>query len=211
MKQNPSDIVIVGGGVMGSSTAYHLMSHDDRLRVTVVEVDPTYSRASTTLSLGNARIQFSLRENVQVVMGTGDAASGLLGAGIVDAQTLFLSLSTGAQVMVPSDAFQPDLTGRTHTFCSALEPGPDSPGWYQMGATLVAGMAMLIRFTIFPVFTVNNAARDPSTLLILISLSVIGVGWLLLTIISKTLVFPQQVSEESYRFLFDSPLVHAPD
>lgn len=79
---------------------------------------------------------------IPVATGSGDAACGLLGAGIVDAETLFLSLSTGAQVMAPSEAFQPDLTGRTHTFCSALEPGPESPGWYQMGATLVAGMAM---------------------------------------------------------------------
>jgi xylulokinase len=83
-----------------------------------------------------------LAAETPVVTGTGDAPSGLLGAGIVDAATMFLSLSTGAQVMIPSEAFQPDLSGRTHTFCSALEPGPGRPGWYQMGATLVAGMAM---------------------------------------------------------------------
>jgi xylulokinase len=83
-----------------------------------------------------------LEPGTPVVTGTGDAPSGLLGAGIVDAETMLLSLSTGAQVMVPSDAFQPDLTGRTHTYCAALEPGPGHPGWYQMGATLVAGMAM---------------------------------------------------------------------
>lgn len=77
-----------------------------------------------------------------VVTGTGDAPSGLLGAGIVDPATMLLSLSTGAQVMVPDDGFHPDLAGRTHAFCSALEPGWQRPGWYQMGATLVAGMAM---------------------------------------------------------------------
>jgi xylulokinase len=77
-----------------------------------------------------------------VVTGTGDAPSGLLGAGIVDPETMLLSLSTGAQVMIPAEEFRPDLTGRTHTFCSALDPGAGRPGWYQMGATLVAGMAM---------------------------------------------------------------------
>ena len=77
-----------------------------------------------------------------VVTGTGDAPSGLLGAGIVDAATMLFSLSTGAQVMVPDDAFQPDPAGRTHAYCSALEPAPGHPGWYQMGATLVAGMAL---------------------------------------------------------------------
>jgi xylulokinase len=77
-----------------------------------------------------------------VVTGTGDAPSGLLGAGIVDPETMLLSLSTGAQVMVPRDVFTPDLHGWTHTFCSALEPVMGRPAWYQMGATLVAGMAM---------------------------------------------------------------------
>lgn len=77
-----------------------------------------------------------------VVTGTADTAASLLGAGIVDAETLLLSLSTGAQVMTPSDVFAPDPSGRSHTFCSALEPTGGSPGWYQMGATLAAGMAM---------------------------------------------------------------------
>ncbi len=52
--------------IMGSATAYHLMRANNRLRVVVVERDPTYSRASTTLSLANIRIQFSLKENVQI-------------------------------------------------------------------------------------------------------------------------------------------------
>jgi len=77
-----------------------------------------------------------------VVVGTGDAPAGLLGAGIVDPGTMLLSISTGAQVMVPATSVHPDPAGRSHTFCGALEPGPDRPGWYQMGATLVAGMAM---------------------------------------------------------------------
>src|SRR6185503_12257926 len=83
-----------------------------------------------------------LAAGTPVVTGTGDAPSGLLGAGIVEAESLFVSLSTGAQVMVPADRFTPDLTGRTHTFCSALDPAPGHPGWYQMGATLAGGMAM---------------------------------------------------------------------
>ena len=60
------DVVIVGGGVMGSSTAYNLMHADNRLKVSVVEMDPTYARASTALSMANARIQFSLKENIQI-------------------------------------------------------------------------------------------------------------------------------------------------
>lgn len=78
---------------------------------------------------------------VPVVVGAGDAASGLMGAGILDPATMLLSLSTGAQVMVPARGVEPDPEGRMHTFCAALEPTPELSGWYQMGATLAAGMA----------------------------------------------------------------------
>ncbi len=60
------DVVITGGGIMGSSTAYHLVKMDPGLKVVVVERDPTYARASTTLSMSNVRIQFSLKENIQI-------------------------------------------------------------------------------------------------------------------------------------------------
>ncbi|MCU0561363.1 MAG: FAD-binding oxidoreductase [Desulfobacterales bacterium] len=60
------DVIITGGGIMGSATAYHLMKSDPALKVAVVERDPTYARASTTLSMSNVRIQFSLKENIQI-------------------------------------------------------------------------------------------------------------------------------------------------
>ena len=60
------DVIIVGGAVMGSSLAYHLLAMEPRMKLAVVERDPTYSRASTTLSLGGVRIQFSLKENIQI-------------------------------------------------------------------------------------------------------------------------------------------------
>jgi FAD-dependent oxidoreductase domain-containing protein 1 len=60
------DVIIVGGGIMGSSTAYHLKRSEENIKVAVVEMDPTYSRASSTLSVANIRIQFSLKENIQI-------------------------------------------------------------------------------------------------------------------------------------------------
>jgi FAD-dependent oxidoreductase domain-containing protein 1 len=67
MSQTASyDVVITGGGIMGSSTAYCLTTMHPGLKVAVVERDPTYARASTTLSMSNVRIQFSLRENIQI-------------------------------------------------------------------------------------------------------------------------------------------------
>jgi FAD-dependent oxidoreductase domain-containing protein 1 len=66
MKDKNFDIIIIGGGIMGSSTAYHLMRADSSLKVLVIEKDLGYEKASTALSMVNARIQFSLKENVQV-------------------------------------------------------------------------------------------------------------------------------------------------
>jgi len=66
MSDNSYDIVIVGGGIMGCSTAYNLTRFDEKLKVAVVEMDPAYTRASTTLSWANVRIHFSLKENIQV-------------------------------------------------------------------------------------------------------------------------------------------------
>jgi len=66
MTHQSYDVIIVGGGIMGSATAYNLMKVDNTLKVAVVERDPSYARASTTLSLSNVRIQFSLKENIQI-------------------------------------------------------------------------------------------------------------------------------------------------
>lgn len=60
------DVIIVGGGIMGSSTAYHLLRSDPALEVMVIERDDTYRHASTLLSDGNVRIQFSLEENIRI-------------------------------------------------------------------------------------------------------------------------------------------------
>jgi len=66
MKKGCYDVIIVGGGIMGCSTAYHLINSDNKLKIAVIEMDPAYARASSTLSMANIRIQFSLKENVQI-------------------------------------------------------------------------------------------------------------------------------------------------
>jgi len=66
MENRSYDVIVVGGAVMGSSVAYHLLKLDPRLRVAVVERDPAYTRSSTALSLGGVRVQFSLKENILI-------------------------------------------------------------------------------------------------------------------------------------------------
>jgi glycine/D-amino acid oxidase-like deaminating enzyme len=62
-----ADVVIVGGGVVGSSVAVHLRQAGCRGRVVVVERDDTYSRASSSLAMGGIRQQFTLAPNVRMV------------------------------------------------------------------------------------------------------------------------------------------------
>ena len=61
------DIIIIGGGVMGCSIAYWLANRvKNGFRILVVERDPTYSYAATTMSVGGLRQQFSLPENIEM-------------------------------------------------------------------------------------------------------------------------------------------------
>ncbi len=59
-------IAIVGGGVIGSSIAYHLVQDGYPGRVVVVERDATYARASSFLAMGGIRQQFSSAVNIQL-------------------------------------------------------------------------------------------------------------------------------------------------
>jgi len=61
------DVVIVGGAVIGSSVAYFLAANPDFAgSILVVERDPTYCFAATSLSAASIRVQFSNPINVKI-------------------------------------------------------------------------------------------------------------------------------------------------
>lgn len=61
------DVVIVGGAVIGSAVAYFLAANPHfGGSILVVERDPTYARASTSLSSSSIRTQFSNPINVRI-------------------------------------------------------------------------------------------------------------------------------------------------
>ena len=63
-----ADIVIVGGGIVGSAAAYFLSTDAGFAgrRIALVERDPGYTQASTARSAGGLRQQFSTPENIQL-------------------------------------------------------------------------------------------------------------------------------------------------
>jgi glycine/D-amino acid oxidase-like deaminating enzyme len=66
MAQKAYDILIVGGGVIGSSIAYHLLNDGLDCTVAVLEKDPSYEFASTPRSMGGIRQQFSTEINIRI-------------------------------------------------------------------------------------------------------------------------------------------------
>jgi FAD-dependent oxidoreductase domain-containing protein 1 len=61
-----ADVVIIGGGVVGSSIGYHLRQDGFTGRVVIVERDHTYARASSNLAMGGIRQQFGSTVNIRL-------------------------------------------------------------------------------------------------------------------------------------------------
>jgi FAD-dependent oxidoreductase domain-containing protein 1 len=59
-----ADVVVVGGGVVGSSVALHLRQRLIGARIVVVERDPTYEFSSSRLATGGIRQQYDSALNV---------------------------------------------------------------------------------------------------------------------------------------------------
>ena len=66
-KKSSYDIIIVGGAIMGSSTAWFLADNDDfNGSVLVVERDPNYEFCSTAHTNSCMRQQFSEELNIRI-------------------------------------------------------------------------------------------------------------------------------------------------
>lgn len=60
------DVAVIGGGIVGSSTAYFLKTLAPTLSVCVIEPDPSYEFCSTVRASGGARRLFSCPENIEM-------------------------------------------------------------------------------------------------------------------------------------------------
>ncbi len=66
MTKQQFDVIFVGAGVMGCAIATYLLRHDSQLKIALIEKDLTYQYSSTILSDGNSRVQFNIKENIQM-------------------------------------------------------------------------------------------------------------------------------------------------
>jgi glycine/D-amino acid oxidase-like deaminating enzyme len=110
-----ADVVIIGGGVMAAATAFFLaQSHG--VRALVLERDPTYARASSSLSASSIRQQFSTAINIALSQASraffrriatelaveGDAPD----IGLVEPGYLYLASDAGAEALRHSVSLQ---------------------------------------------------------------------------------------------------------
>ena len=59
-----AEVVIIGGGIIGASIAYHLRQDGLSGHLIVIERDTTYARATTPMSMGGVRQQYTAPCNI---------------------------------------------------------------------------------------------------------------------------------------------------
>lgn len=101
------DVIVIGGGAMGGAVAVQLL--EDKAfdgRVTIIERDPTFKRASSALSAAGTRRQFSTPENIRMSAYSFEWMRDRLDVGIHEGGYLYLSSAATAAALEQNHAIQ---------------------------------------------------------------------------------------------------------
>jgi sarcosine oxidase len=109
----PYDIVIVGGGVVGSASAYYLKKHGFSGTIAIVEQDTSWQSGCTARSCGGLRQQFSTPENIalstfgiRLVKNLAEEFGPEADVGFREQGYLILASATGLPVLAENHAVQ---------------------------------------------------------------------------------------------------------
>ena len=107
MTDDPGDVVVIGSGAIGGAVAVHLLEDPDfDGRVTIIERDPTFKRASSALSAAGTRRQFSTPENIKMSAFSFDWMRERFDVGITEGGYLYLSSPATAAALEENHAIQ---------------------------------------------------------------------------------------------------------
>lgn len=124
-----TDVLVIGGGAVGSAVAYHLRLADPSVSVTVVERDPTYELASTPRASGGVRRLFSLPENIELSQYSIEVFAGFADLMAVDGVPAEVGFRQGGYLfIVPPDSLpmlRENYETQTAMGCEVLWLGPD--------------------------------------------------------------------------------------
>jgi FAD-dependent oxidoreductase domain-containing protein 1 len=102
-----SDVVVVGGGAMGGAVATFVLGDPAfHGRLTIVERDPTYRRASSALSAASIRQQFSTPENIRMSRFSFGWLRDEIDVGLHESGYLYLAPASGVPALEANHATQ---------------------------------------------------------------------------------------------------------
>src|SRR5688500_1593412 len=61
-----ADVIVIGGGILGGSVAYHLLERDRRLSVVLLEREPEVGCGATAKATGGVPCQFATETTVRL-------------------------------------------------------------------------------------------------------------------------------------------------
>jgi FAD-dependent oxidoreductase domain-containing protein 1 len=105
------DVIIIGGAIMGASSAFHLREEGFSGSIAVIERDTGFSRSATALSAAGIRQQFSIAENIALSRASLEFYEGFearfgVSAGFQQHGYLLLSPPSGLEILTENHALQ---------------------------------------------------------------------------------------------------------